>query len=135
MIFDVMFSSVVEEMYCSMKDRICIAGELLVLWTSVPSWRRLKSLIYNGFGFFHLCCFYLLDIFWTLFSEKQTFSPCFKRFCEQKKGITQGSFHCPVMSLFNFKNLCDWKWLCLINWNFPIRKHRYYIFSARKKCR
>ena len=39
--------------------------------------------------------------------EKTGFSPCFKQFREQKQDITQSSFHCRVMSLFNFKYLCD----------------------------
>ncbi|MBE6771791.1 MAG: recombinase family protein [Ruminococcaceae bacterium] len=72
-----------------------------------PSSEKLKSLIYNGFSFFHFRYFYPLDIIWTLFSEKQAFSPCFKRLCEQKQDITQSGFHCRVMSLFNFKYLCD----------------------------
>ena len=54
MIFDIMFSSVVEEMCYSTKVRICIAGEQLVLWLSVPKDDNPNPLFKVGdaFGFF-----------------------------------------------------------------------------------
>ena len=57
-----------------------------------PSSERLKSLIYNGFSFFHFRYFYPLDIIWTLFSEKQVFSSCFERFVNKNRTLLRAVF-------------------------------------------
>ncbi len=69
--------------------------------------RKAEIVDIQRFQLFSFLLFLLFGHYLDIILEKTGFSAYFKRFCEQKQDITQSSFHCRVMSLFNFKYLCD----------------------------